>query len=809
MSFETTRAARSATRSGVIEPQIVVQIEGYSKTLTSATIVEAVRFDDGLLFDDGWLFDDLKAVDEQEDLISLDGTTNNITQQLMPTEGGTSSTTNVTIAIVNKDNRFKDMLRPQGSNDIISKKASVYLGVSGTAFPEDFIRIFVGNVTQVSTPQGMIRLTVSHPEHLKRAELFQKISTELTDELSDTATTIPLLSTEGMLLPQDLLTTYVRINDEIIRYTGISGNSLTGCTRARLNTFAAEHELEDTVETFYVLGDATQDSNAITLALKVLISGSEQPWISDKPVSSIGVSPDINTINSIVIPGEKLRAVNNLTAGDFCTITDAGIAGNNVINAVVSQVIDEDIGTRVVLSGVALAPELDSSGAMVSFTSRFATLPDGVGMTPDQVDIDEFENVLGLFGSSIPNYSIYLKDTINGKDLVNKEILFPAACYSLPRKGRVSVGKARPPVAEARTVTIDESTVLNASELSIERSMLDNFYNAVVYKFEQDSIEDKFLQGRVTVSASSINRIKTGNNPFVIESRGLRKTNDNEPIIANNARNLLERYQFGAEVISNVRVPFGVGWNMEVGDTVIVEGLGIYDTKTGEMGLSPRIFEVQNRGFNFRQGMITLSLIDTAFSSSARYGVITPSSLVESASEETRLIIKRSFGTPALEPEQEKWRQFIGLKICVHDESWTEIGHATLLGFDPANQSAMLLSEGLGFVPGPDYIIEAPHYQQADALWKAVGVYMAPHVLVTSGESEFSFRVDKPEVFFEGAIVIVHSQDYSVKSDETSVVVIDDDLIVVATSLSFEPQEDYQVSLIGFVSDQGLPYRYF
>jgi hypothetical protein len=809
VAFEVTRSARAAALSGVIAPQILVQVDGYEGLLTTGTISEVVRLDSGLSFDEGWSFDDVIAIGQQDDFISLDGSTNNITQQLLQDEGGTSSTTNVTIALVNKDNRFASLVRPSGLNDVMSKKASVWLGQQGTAFPEDFIRIFVGNVTQVRTAPGLVMLTVSHPEHLKRAELFQKISTELTDEITDSATTIPLLSTESLLLPIDLLKTYVRINDEIIKYTGISGNNLTGCVRAQLNTFAAAHEFEDSVESFYELGDATIDSNAVTLALKVLISGSEQPWIKERPVSTIGISDIADTTNSIFVPTDRLGAFDNLTPGDLCTITGAAIGGNNVTNAVVAQVIDEASGTRVVLSGVTLLPETETD-AVVSFTSRYATLPDGVGMTPDQVDIREFEDLLLLFGSSIPNYRIYLKDTINGKELVNKEILFPAACYSLPRKGRVSVGKTRPPVAEGNAVVLTEETVLNASELSIERSVLENFYNAVVYKFEQDSLEDKFLQGRVNLSATSTNRIKSGTKLFVIESKGLRKTNDNEPIIANNANRILERYQFGAEKIGNVRVPFSVGWNMEVGDSVIVQDLQIFDSKTGRLGLDPRIFEVNNRAFNFKQGTITLSLLDTNFSSTARYGVILPSSLTAPGSTETRLILKKSFGTGALEVEQEKWLSFAGLTVQVHDEGWSEVGTAKFLGFDPNNLSAMLLDPGLGFVPGADYIVTVPDYEASEPLYKAIGAYLgALGVITANSADQLTFTVSDGSVFFVGSVVVVHSTDWSVESPETIVTDVTGSVVTVSDSLGFSPLIDYEVSLIGFVSDQGLPYRLF
>lgn len=812
MSFTITQRSRNIVNSGTIEPQLVLEIDGFTDLLTSGFISEVARYDEeGLVYDmPGLVYDGIVQRNDQEALISLDGTTNQITQQLLQDDGGVSSTTNVTIALLNKDNRLSSLVTPQLNDDLLSKKASVWLGAKGTSFPEDFIRIFVGNVTQITTSGGLVKVTVSHPENLKRAELFTKIQTELVGAVDATQTTIDVETTNGLLLPSanGLIRTFVRIDDELIEYTGLTASQLTGCTRGALDTIATSHDDEASVDSFYVLGDNTVASNAVDLSLQLLISRSEQPWVTGERAFSFGISPSPSSVNSIFFSGVDLKLKHNIQPGDFVTVTGASVPANNVTLAEIGAIINEDTGTRLVIAGATLSPESDSL-AEVSFTSQYATLTEGVGLTPDQVDIEEFRKIFDLFSSTLLNYQIYLKDTIKGSDLLNREILFPSACYSLPRKGRVSLGKTKPPIAEFETVIIDETNTLNASDLTMERSTLENFYNGVVYRYEEDTIDDRFLAGEVTVSASSQARIKkVGNRPLTIDAKGVRKTNDNRVVIESNSQRILDRFQFGAEQITGLQVPFSVGWNMEVGDTTIVQGLQLFDSKTGERNLSPRIMEVTNRAFNFRQGTIKLDLVDTAFSVDGRYGTISPASLVGVGSTSTRLILQRSFGTGEFELEQNKWLQYVGLTVLVRDENWTVQGTAEFLGFDPANENAMLLGAGLSFTPLENYIVDIAEYQDAEPLYKTIHCYFNPQVLVTAA-SVVQNQVEVADVskFFVGSIVRVHNFDYSNDSVEAIVESISGDVLNLDRDLGYLPAIDDEVDLIGFVDDGGLPYR--
>jgi hypothetical protein len=808
MAFTITQDATSAINRGVIVPQIVLKIDGFD-LFTSAQITEVSRYGaPGLYYGmPGLVYGGTNTVNGQDDLISLQGTTTQITQQVLQDQGAASSTTNMTIALVNKDNALGSLPVTVGLDDILSKKAEVYLGVAGTNYPDDFLRIFVGNITEINTSAGLIKLRVAHPEHLKRADLFQQIQTELTSAINNSVTTIPVLSTNGMLLPGPLFKTYVRIDDEIIRYTGMTSDSLTGCTRAQFDTIAVTHDIEASTQTFYVLGDGTADSNAIDLCLRVLMSGTESPWKAGVAVSEYGQGPDPETINSLFLPGVNLSE-QNVYSGDTVTVTGATTPGNNVTDALITSVSEDASGSLVTLDAAyPLTAETSSSG-VASFKTQYNTLPDGAGLTPDQVDIDEFISIKSLFQSSLPFYEMYLKDTISGKDLINKEIMYPAACYSIPRKGRVSIGKTKPPILKFESKTLDESTVLNAASLSIDRSVLDNFYNAVIYKFNEDAVEDKFTSGRVVISENSFNRITSGVKPFLVESKGIRKTTDNLVVIENNTQRILDRYQFGAESLKGVKVPFSVGWGLEVGDTCVIKDLQLLDSKTGERGLAARVMEVTNRSFNFKTGEITIDIVDTAYGVDGRYGVISPSSQVTSASTSSSLVLKKSFSTTALELERDKWLDYVGLRIKVRSADFTDVEETVFTGFSPGNSNILLVDPPLSFTPSEDYIIEVADYDTADDYNKIAHVYFNPQLKVTANAgSETVFDVSDGSLLYIGCVVRVHSFDYVDDSVEAVVTNIVGDTITVDRALGFNPQIDDEVDLIGFVSDQAAPYR--
>lgn len=628
--------------------------------------------------------------------------------------------------------------------------------------------------------------------------------------------TIDVNDVSGYLLPvAPIFKTYLRIKDELIEYTGIDtfNNRFTGITRHVLNSLGDSHKIDDTVSSFYKLGDNTESSNAIDLALQVMISGSEVNYVD--AVSGIKFY-DFGTgelyPNGLLVTNQDLKREYNIQVGDEITVYGSAEAGNN-LTATIEDYEVIDIGTIIYVTGASFTSEVDSP-ALINVISQYRTLPDGCGFTPFQVDIDRFKQLQARFPSSIANYEIYLKDTVKPKDFINVDLFLPSALYSIPRQGKASVGISAPPLYEGDSKILGVDTIKNISKLKTTRSINKYFYNSVIFKFNEDSIDDRALSGRIIYSADSQNRINAPNKPYTINAKGLRPSALNDQLIERNCKRLLQRYQFAAETIP-VEPDYKTGYTMEVGDSVIFgDGeVQLSDSQSGDRNFKPRVFEVVNKEFDWRSGNIRLSIVDTNYSSGVRYGVWSPGSQVVSGSTTTKIKLQNSYGSTS---EQLKWTPYFNKTIRVRSADYTFTENVKLLGFDSIDEHLMLVTP-LSVAPSSGYIVDVPNYDDlnlaGDSLYKAIHPFWNPSVIVQVNGSYSSslFKVTSTDVnlFFIGAVIRVHSSDYSVDSGALKIKVIDVDLInniIYCDDPGFPILNDYIIELIGFVSDEGNPY---
>lgn len=94
------------------------------------------------------------------------------------------------------------------------------------------------------------------------------VESALDGDITDSDTTISLASaTGGDLFPS---TGYIIIGSEVISYTAVSGDDLTGCTRGELGTTAAAHDDGDAVHSTIVFRSDTTEGTAVSWTI--------QPW---------------------------------------------------------------------------------------------------------------------------------------------------------------------------------------------------------------------------------------------------------------------------------------------------------------------------------------------------------------------------------------------------------------------------------------------------------------------------------------------------------------------------------------------------
>jgi hypothetical protein len=503
---------------------------------------------------------------------------------------------------------------------------------------------------------------------------------------------------------------------------------------------------------------------------------------------------------------EDVKKKYNLQIGDEVVITDAINPSNNVTTVLTgSGKLNSGSYIRVQAN---MTTELAST-AIVNFKSKYDSLPEGVALEPDQVDIDQFTYISELIGTSLPDLDFLLEEEMKVKEFIDSELFYPFGLYSIPRNGASSVAVTLPPLSDLTTKKIDVDSVTNATSLKISRSTNNNFYNAVVYKFNYNLINDKFLSGLIIKDEDSANRIKTGNKPLVIESKGMRRTSDISTYLNRQGSRFLDRYKFASESIS-VDVNYKTGLTIDVADTVIFgEGLQVTDIKQGNRNFQPRIMQLVNKSFNFFSGKISLQLLDTAFELDGQYGVISPSSLVNSGSTTTKIRLKPSF-TNELEIETNKWEQLIGLNILVHNEDYSFSETVKLKEIDLIDETALIIEPALSVAPDENFTVDLADYDDsspnAQRLAKDIHVFFTKEVEVTSGTSETVFNVADSSFFFIGSIVEVHNRDFSRKSIEARVTEIDGNQLTVDKNLGIIPESGDFVNFIGF-TDEGLPYR--
>lgn len=817
-----TSKARDAAQGRNIKPNLVLEIEGYDRYFSLNKIISYIRVGDpNLYIGDDWEIGGDRPVDNQDDVISLDGTTDSISQQLAPDKGGASSVTSIQISLLDVHSKVTELISPGVIlPDLMGRRAWVWLGFSEDylRFPEDYVILFAGVIDDIISEEK-ISINVAHPEQKKRQEIFTSVETELAADIDAVQTTIELLSVADLKEPDgENFFTYVQINDEIVQYTGINTvtNELTGCVRGCFGTIADTGEEEDSVSSFYRLTGA-----CIDLALKMMLSEPDKvPYLTELAITAFVTREDGSDIaNSLFFLGLDVKMKYGMTVGDLLTV-DGSLAGlNDFTDKAIESIEVNDMGSTVVVSGVTLVPELDTP-AVLSIFSQYNTLPDGLGLGSDQVDIEEFERIFALFNSSIPSYDFYITDTINGKDFIDKELLFPANMFTIPRKGRVSAGIISPPLAVASLVHLDTESILNPDQIKTRRTTQKYFYNTVIVKYDFDAVEqDKAQAGYILKDDDSKNRIAFGTKAYTITSQGLRRGEVTDQILDINAVRLLDRYKYAAEFVM-CKIAYGKGYRIDVGDIVLFgdADLPIVDSKFGRRGLIPRLYMVADKKMSIKSGQIDLTLVDTNYLVGGRFGIISPSTVIGSGSTTSRIQMTDSFGTAYPEKEKDKWIDFIDQNVYIHNEDYSYEAETKLLGFDPDDETIMIVrpldDAPLDDAPLEGMIIDIPNYgdsadYQENETYKNVFVYNNPQLSVVTGTSELEFEVSvgDADLLFVGCTIIVHNADYSSASDEVTVESIDGTTVVVSADLGFTPDNTYRIDLVGFASDQGEPYR--
>ena len=795
MAIELTTKAQSITSASKATNQIILEIEGIPFVYGAIEITELVRIGDAGLLIGGFIIGGSRPLSNSRPYISLDGTTKSISSQVNSDKGGFTSITKFNVELVDFNNEVSTAFASGNYvTDILSKEVNVYVSFDGLSFPDDAVKIFNGVIDGFETTGNSVKLSIAHPERLKRRDLFLPASTELTSAMDASQLTADVITTNDFYIEEgEGIETYIKIDDELMRFSSVAPNVITIIERAALGTVANAHDDEAEVSSFYRL-----QGNPIDLALKLMLSGGDKYFAETSAVSIVDFGT--TTISDAIFFNEtRLVERYGLSEGDLVTLSGS-VSGNDFVDALIVEIGSVN-GAGFIQVDTSLVSEIGNDLLMVEFGSQYNVLSTGCNMKPTQVDVSQHLIIQGLVGGSFPDYDFYIKEEVNAKEFISEQIYFPVGMYSLNRKARASCGYTAPPVSLFQTKKLDANSVLNIDKLVVKRSTNQNFYNTIQYKYNQDTLEDKFLAIRTTVDEDSFNRIADGPQTLNISARGLRNTASVNSFLNAQSIRFLDRYKFAAESLT-VSVPYQFGFNIELGDRIQFYGadIGVFLYSQGTREPQPKIFEITNKRMDIINGSISLTCLDTVFGTSGRYITHAPSSFVDAGATLTQIPIKKSFGTTSNEEEEEKWTDFVGGQILIHNDDWTIQELVTLQNVG----SGFLSVSAMSVAPLEDFTVEPPHYDDASEEFKILHGFNSPSVGVVTGTTT-TVEVDSIGEFFVGASIRVHSEDFT-NDKYTTVTEINVNTLTVADDLGFTPTAGEFVDKIGFSSDNGDAY---
>ena len=810
MAFELSVRAQNLLDQTGVQPQLILEIDGFAQIFGAVDISKLVTIGNEITIGE-FIIGGVIPEPNSRAYIQTKGSTTKIKQAIDSDRKSTQSIQRINIKLVDVNGELSRIFSPGVTvDDILSRDAVFYLGFKDGAHPQDSIKVLNGVISKAKSSAGFWDLTISHSDFLKDQELFTEFTSKLSSSITNSDTIAPLTtSTDDFIfeVASPLIESYIKIDDEIIRVETVNPTELGALTRAQFGTVAAAHDADAEVSSLYRI-----QGNAIDLALQLLLSGGDlsKEFI---PVSKIGVRSN-GTVDLSVISfsGVDIITRYNLSPGDRMTVTGSIEPLNNRIETI-SDIIVDGVNSDVYFAAPFIEDITDNIQA--SPLSQYYVSSFGCGLKTSQVDVLRFQEIAQIFSGTFFDYDFLIDEGINARDFIDEEILFPSRMFSIPRKGAVSVGIIDLALATSATPTIGFNEVINPDKVSISRSVTENFYNSVIYKYGYDVIEDKFLTVVITQNEDSQNRIAAGNKPLIIESKGMIDSVETRNLIATNTRRILDRFKFAAESIESVGVSYKTGFAVEVGDVVIFgdEQLQITDLTQGSRRFIPRLMEVVNKDFDIIKSTVSLDLLDTKFGLDGRFGVISPSSFIASGSTTTSFKIRAMASSRPGVPERNKWADYFGLPIFIHNTDFSSSEVGTLIGFDPSNADRLIVS-GFTLTPLDGWTLECADYDSAKVfdrvnLWHNLHTFMQPQLEVSSvtGPTEFDVSVPDSAKIFAGSIINIHDEDYTVSGEATVDSVIGQTVTLVA-SAGFTPIIGQQVDLIGF-SDALAPYRYF
>lgn len=810
---------------------VIVAITGISDLFSNQTSVytQARYGDPGLTFgQSGLSFGSFRKLTNIKDYLSLDTSSIAVQQKIEP-EKGKGSITTFTLGMIDKASYFTLLMSQM---ELLGREVRVFIGYQQTSYPEDYFQIFRGYISDITYQGGLYLFQISDPGFKKRQTTFLSQTATLTSTIDNVTTTIPIntqISATSAYVPitntlgsyDSAVSCYIKIDNEYIQYTQASLSITTqigpsGVTRGTRSTTSASHQINASVQYFVQLQD-----HAIDMALKIMLSGWNGPWITGVFCQAFNncLDPTVGIISgAILLPaGVDAKRDYGLVTGDLVTISgdsNSGLSGT-------IQGFSDAFGqtNRVIVTGGSFTTQTSTTSTL-SFRSQYDAYPVSCGlkMTPQDVDVDRHKFLKNNFLTQGYNtLQFFIGAQESGKSFIESDLYLPIGAYAITRQGRSSLAYTKPPFGGAPTPTLDKTSVLKPEQIKPFRSTNKRkFFNIIQFQFDYSDAQ-VYQTILNSLDSNSLNIIGV-TSILPIQSRGLRTSLGASTLVGLRATQLLNLYKNCALQIE-VQTSWGIASQVEVGDPIILNddgSLQIPNWTTGVRGLGQQTFTILERTLDVKQGQGKLVLMTgTGYLPTDRFASISPSSLIDVGSSSSQIVIKDSFN--ALYPKQEylKWQNYVGNRVLIHSPDWSTQGECIFTGFDPSNKYKLNLS-GLTLTPLTGYILELATYSQStlpifESNSKSAHTFLTPSITIVTGISTTQFTVSSTDAlkFRVGLPVKIHDTSFTPATTSTEITVktVTGPTITLNSALSFTPSAGQKVDLVGF-SDGGQPYRF-
>lgn len=827
---------------------LVVKIEGVPDTYGISNTFQTVRYGDfGLVYGaPGLVYGGLKKIGGPNGVggikpyIVLDSGL--VIQQRIEPEQGRGNIGTINLTMIDKNGEISYLIAPGNVVDEImtSKQVTMYLGFQQTSFPEDYVILYRGYITQLDTPPGVVRFQISDGTMKSRQPVFTTPTTLLTASIDDTETSIPVDSTVGFyqqILGPDgtydpTVHTYIQIDDEIMSYaaSGIPDNATFIVTRGALGTTPAAHDIDTEVSNLIQFGEDANDggTNFIDLSLKLLLSGWNGYCETGIQLASIGFVPPDPVSNAFVLNVDDADLDLGLTVGDYFAITGATNSGNN-LSGIITGFDELNSFTTVVYTDQTFIEEQTTS-ATVSFRSKYDTLPVAAGTKSRMrdVDVQTFEQLRDTyFTTELYDVAIIYDSPAFAKDIIAADLFLPFGCYSISRYGRVSLSVTKPPLPgiTGKLVELNVNNVIDPDKIHVLRATNSRgFYNSISYNYDYDYVRGEYTAVNYFIDTQSLSQFSQVSS-LPINAKGLRSRFGAASVANIRGRALLNRYKDVALIIE-LTCNWSAGSLIEVSDIVLLNDNGnlkIMNFQTGVRNIGSQLFEVIDRQYNIMAGNVKLKLMGgLGFTQDSRFGLISPSSILGTGNTSTLLRLTPSYGNTEIPLEQAKWEPYYGLPCVVHSPDYAVTGSSVIIGANISDPTGLDISPALPFTPASGYILEIANYPTStnpneNSQYKALYTYITPSVEIVTGTSSTLFDVSLSDaaLLTVGNLAIVRKDDWTVYSQEviisgvtgTTVQVQDPLKNELAPFNTFTPDNTYLLEGIGFKDETGY-YRY-